>query len=152
MDLCDVVDYQSFKGCSYCIIWQHTIKITTVQTFWYYHKMYRHSVPVKRWWPLNWQIMSQPECHNFKILLQTTNNFTSDEIFRQNRIKICENTSVFILFGNVFFDANNRSRGARAAARETNSSPSSSGFGITCHFYNSTISIYLKASDFRTLI
>ena len=117
----DVVDYQSFKGCSYCIIWQHTIKITTVQTFWYYHKMYRHSVPVKRWWPLNWQIMSQPECHNFKILLQTTNNFTSDEIFRQNRIKICENTSVFILFGNVFFDANNRSRGARAAARETNS-------------------------------
>ena len=71
--------------------------------------------------PLNWQIMSQPECHNFKILLQTTNNFTSDEIFRQNRIKICENTSVFILFGNVFFDANNRSRGARAAARETNS-------------------------------
>ena len=55
----------------YCIvlfaIWQYTIKITTVQTFSYFHKMYRHSVPVKRWWPLNWQIMSQPECHNFKI-------------------------------------------------------------------------------------
>ena len=31
-------------------------------------------------------------------------------------------------------------------------SPSSSGFGITCHFYNSTISIYLKASDVRILI
>ena len=27
-------------------------------------------------WLLNWQIMSQLKYHNFKILLQTTNNFT----------------------------------------------------------------------------
>ena len=41
--------------------------------------MYRNSVCVM-WWLLNWQIMSQLKRHNFKILLQTTNNVTSDEI------------------------------------------------------------------------
>ena len=41
--------------------------------------MYRNSACVV-WWLLNWQIMSQPKRHNFKILLQTTNNVTSDEI------------------------------------------------------------------------
>ena len=46
---------------------------------------------------------------------------------RQNRIKICENTSVFILFGNVFFDANNRSKGSQAVARRQTVLPSSSG-------------------------
>ena len=65
-------------------------------------------------WLLNWQIMSQLKYHNFKILLQTTNNFTFHKISRQNRIQICENTSVFILFGNVFFVANNGSEGSQA--------------------------------------
>lgn len=117
---------------------------SNVNTFLYHNKNVSGlRVCVPRWL-LNWQIMSQPEYHNFKILLQTTNNVTPDEISPQNRIKICENTSVFILFGNVFFDANNRSKGAQAAERETNSLASSSGFGTTCHFYNFTISIHEK--------
>ena len=41
--------------------------------------MYRNSACVMCWL-LNWQIMSQLKRHNFEILLQTTNNVTSDEI------------------------------------------------------------------------